>query len=609
MKQFKAFRLCMPLIFLLLVLCTGFSFGQSQEALYGERAASENGWTYYINDQDHGRIYKINDSNDQVSKVSDVQASRLLVKDGWIYYLANSDFYSQYGNIYRMQVDGSNIQAIVDVGDHPLISNLAFYNEQVYYSKNAGVHRINVDGTSYTELFTSRDLLGQYSYRIGGRYLFIHVKRLLIRVDLFTLESYNHEMVFSMKDIAADKDWVYCAQEYGDEDTLFKLDHAFTEFVPISSEFTSVGELNLKDGYLYGEGWDSKSKETVVFKMDLETKTSRIITNADFSNLCVTDKRLYGIIYSHLGILNLDDPVLYNFTSRPVDFDMVVLYKDLGLIYNTTKGIYFKKLTGEEIKLTDNRCNDILIDGDRLFYKNRSGNRNLHVYNLLTHEDYALEGTKYHYLVSAENNLLYYRGPASEDDEATYLFKISQTDKSIANAMNMTAVGSENDVIDGLLYKHWYRPINSHEAVLTVEFETDIQKEIIRRPVYSMIVVGDIMYYVDTSFFNRSIYKNTITGGNEKAIYTAKKGRRVSMLYLDGSDLYFEECTQNYGEQKIYKMDLTTGEKKLIVDLPVSLLGKLGNNLIVDAGVQLLQADILEEGISQVDFLKQAKIE
>lgn len=85
------------------------------------------GWIYYRNNSDNGRIYKIRVDGSDRTKVNEDDSSCLNVVGEWIYYRNNSD----NGSIYKIHVDGSTRTKIhgVDATSICVVGDMIFYYE------------------------------------------------------------------------------------------------------------------------------------------------------------------------------------------------------------------------------------------------------------------------------------------------------------------------------------------------------------------------------------------------------------------------------------------------------------------------------------------------
>lgn len=113
---------------------------------------------YYLNVSDN-KIYSMRTDGTQVTQLNDVKTWRIHVMDGSIYYISE-------GDIYKMNLDGSD-KSLVLSGD---ISNLLVAENFIYYSEGDGgqLFRINIDGTEKLDIIkeniSSFNILGDHIY-------------------------------------------------------------------------------------------------------------------------------------------------------------------------------------------------------------------------------------------------------------------------------------------------------------------------------------------------------------------------------------------------------------------------------------------------------------
>lgn len=72
--------------------------------------ANENGWIYYSNVNDSGRLYKIRNDGSDMTRLSMQTAKDIELLGGWIYYYNSS----QTGGAFRTKTDGSKTEKLVD---------------------------------------------------------------------------------------------------------------------------------------------------------------------------------------------------------------------------------------------------------------------------------------------------------------------------------------------------------------------------------------------------------------------------------------------------------------------------------------------------------------
>jgi hypothetical protein len=73
----------------------------------GGYIAEYEGWLYYSNLKDGGKIYKVHADGGEHIKVNNEQSSKMTIIGDWIYYLGRG------GNVYKIRTDGSERTLLV----------------------------------------------------------------------------------------------------------------------------------------------------------------------------------------------------------------------------------------------------------------------------------------------------------------------------------------------------------------------------------------------------------------------------------------------------------------------------------------------------------------
>ena len=67
----------------------------------------KDGWIYYNNRSDEGKIYKIRLDGSDKTKVSDINYQKISMAGDWIYYPTDI-----YGTTYRVRIDGTGNELV-----------------------------------------------------------------------------------------------------------------------------------------------------------------------------------------------------------------------------------------------------------------------------------------------------------------------------------------------------------------------------------------------------------------------------------------------------------------------------------------------------------------
>jgi hypothetical protein len=106
-----------------------------------------NGWVYYRNGSESGKIYKIKVDGTERTKLTDDSSTGLLVVGDWLYY--NNQ--TERGKIYKIKVDGTERTKLVD----DQASAINVIGDWIYYQNvtdNNKPYRVKVDGTGNEKL-------------------------------------------------------------------------------------------------------------------------------------------------------------------------------------------------------------------------------------------------------------------------------------------------------------------------------------------------------------------------------------------------------------------------------------------------------------------------
>ena len=121
-----------------------------------------NGWIYYTNVEDAGKLYKIRTNGMDKTKLTDVEVLDPQIVNEWIFYFDTSDYH-----IYKVKFDGSEKTKITDERPYSYIID----EEWMYYTNredNGTLYKIRLDGSEKRKLNNDRsnviDVHGDYAY-------------------------------------------------------------------------------------------------------------------------------------------------------------------------------------------------------------------------------------------------------------------------------------------------------------------------------------------------------------------------------------------------------------------------------------------------------------
>jgi hypothetical protein len=144
--------------------------------------------------------------------ISPDQARNLNVWKDWVYYINESD----YSGIYRMRVDGSEPQIVLDQS----VGNLIIYGNWMYFlnhNDNQRIYKAKVDGTELTKVSDSE---GLFSFSLEGDWLVYASSQGQTMVKV-RLDGSDEQVVTSHSStyLSTDNGWIY----YGDDNTRVAL--------------------------------------------------------------------------------------------------------------------------------------------------------------------------------------------------------------------------------------------------------------------------------------------------------------------------------------------------------------------------------------------------
>ncbi len=128
------------------------------------------GWIYYRNFSDDGKLYKIRTDGSDRTKLTDDVVLFINIEDDWIYYINESDSHK----IYKIDIDGTNRKCILDEAPTCYYLNVVddwFYFTVMMYGER--IHKLRVDGSEGREVSNGRH--AHYLNTDGNRIYFINL--------------------------------------------------------------------------------------------------------------------------------------------------------------------------------------------------------------------------------------------------------------------------------------------------------------------------------------------------------------------------------------------------------------------------------------------------
>ncbi len=164
----------------------------------GGLAAIQGDWIFYSNQNDGGKIYRMQKDGSVQEKVNDDASGSINLLGDWIYYSNRSDS----GKIYRMSLDGINKEKL---SDDP-ISSITLTGDWIYYLSGF-IYRMHLDGSGRETLSAEPclflNVVGDWIYFVDANDFY---KIYRMRVDGREKQKLNDQASY---DIVVVDDWIY----------------------------------------------------------------------------------------------------------------------------------------------------------------------------------------------------------------------------------------------------------------------------------------------------------------------------------------------------------------------------------------------------------------
>jgi hypothetical protein len=116
----------------------------------GGYIAEHEGWLYYSNLKDGGKIYKVQINGGEHFKINDDYSIKITVEGDWIYYLSIERASYTSGDIYKVRTDGSERTLL------GWSSELLLFDGWIYNKGYSGIRKFRTDGTGHQYLIIRR---------------------------------------------------------------------------------------------------------------------------------------------------------------------------------------------------------------------------------------------------------------------------------------------------------------------------------------------------------------------------------------------------------------------------------------------------------------------
>ncbi len=261
-------------------------------------AALRDGWVYYANLNDSGKIYKVkNDGTGRVALNSD--RSRFInVIGSWIYYMNDSDG----KKIYKISTDGTGRQRLNN--DRSEYLNVS--GDWIYYMNfNDGkkIYKIRTDGSGRTKV---NDNFSAYLNVIGDWIYFANIDDgyRIYKVRTDGTQQTRLTLIFGVEDLIVNGDWLYFIVRENRQ--IFKTNVDETVFSRVSDD--SVLDYNLAGDWVYYVNQDDGGS---IYKIRTDKSgRQKVGITGGVSFLNLIDDWIYYKHFERLKRINLNNTAL-----------------------------------------------------------------------------------------------------------------------------------------------------------------------------------------------------------------------------------------------------------------------------------------------------------
>jgi len=133
-------------------------------------------WIYYIGA--NRRVYKVGVDGRNNQKISDIEATRLIVYNDMIYFTCS------YHKLHAMDTNGENIRLLHE----NTVRGIIFYNEHIFIRRDGLIFRIDLDGNNMHGIFISAQLSihrSVYDFHIYNNKIYIELNNRIYIMDMY----------------------------------------------------------------------------------------------------------------------------------------------------------------------------------------------------------------------------------------------------------------------------------------------------------------------------------------------------------------------------------------------------------------------------------------
>jgi|GEM_PF-3583679 Bacterial Ig-like domain (group 4). len=260
-------------------------------------------YTYFYNQSDNNKVYKISSDLKNEVRLSDEIMNRVVISDGWLYYAKGNDL----NKLYKMTLDGTNETKISDdTVDYIKLDGGSIYYSSLYEVES--LFKINTDGSGkfkVTSAQTGFQIVDDWIYYVDG---YGPSKLCKIKTDgsQRTVLSYDRVSNLNVVD-----DWIYYIDNYG-VPNIAKIRTDGTGKTDLNDNWS--GYLNVIDDWIYYV--DTTGGNYKIFKMKTDgTGNVKLADSAELVNI------IDGWIYYRNIVEN---NILYKMRTDGTESQMVI---------------------------------------------------------------------------------------------------------------------------------------------------------------------------------------------------------------------------------------------------------------------------------------------
>jgi len=270
--------------------------------------AIDDGWIFYQNLSDGGKLYKMSADGREKEKVNDDNSTNIVVLGDWVYYSNRDDG----TKVYRIRTDGSARARINDESS----TQLSVQEGWVYYlaavpgppdPSTTGLHklicRIRTDGSSRT-IITSGDVINfsvvdEWIYYVVG-YSGVLEKIRTDGSDHFVFETGGEwKLEYYITD-----EWIYFSDQQGigkirtDGTGLAQILEGSGKKNPVAPWYDLFGEILVFDDWIY---YINYLDSTNIYRIHIDGTEPTKVNNDNSGNLHIAENWIYYINYDDGG--------------------------------------------------------------------------------------------------------------------------------------------------------------------------------------------------------------------------------------------------------------------------------------------------------------------